>query len=72
MRDYPIDYKAFVRDLQRRAAENDMTVKQIADTLRVGQTTVYNWLNFTTQMRGSDVIRAITVIFGGKYERRSY
>lgn len=64
------NYKAFVRELKRRMIELNLTPKTAAEYMKVGQTTMYNWLNMRTTMSGEDMIRIIDTLMGGKYEKR--
>lgn len=64
------NYKAFVREFKRCMIENNMTPKQAAELLNRSPVTIYGWLNFTNTMSGEDMIRIITLLMGGRYEKR--
>ena len=63
-------YKAFVREFRRRTIEYNMNVKQISEMLNRSPVTVYGWLRYDTVMSGEDMIRIITLLMGGRYEKR--
>lgn len=63
-------YKAFVREFKRRMIENGMSVPEMALMLGKSPTTVYGWLRLNTTMSGEDMIRIITLLMGGRYEKR--
>jgi uncharacterized protein YjcR len=63
-------YKAFVREFKRRAIEYNMGPKQIAEMMGRSPVTVYSWLRYETIMSGEDMIRIITLLMGGRYEKR--
>ena len=63
-------YKAFVREFKRRMIENNMTPKQAAEMLNRRPATICGWLSLANVMSGEDMIRIITLLMGGRYEKR--
>lgn len=63
-------YKAFVREFKRRTIEYNMNIKQISELLNRSPVTIYGWLRYSTVMSGEDMIRIITLLMGGRYEKR--
>jgi hypothetical protein len=64
------NYIAFIREFKRRCIENNMNPKQVAALMGCSPTTVYSWLKLNTVMSGEDMIRIITLLMGGRYEKR--
>lgn len=63
-------YKQFVREFRRRTIEYNMSIKQISEMLNRSPVTIYGWLRYATVMSGEDMIRIITLLMGGRYEKR--
>lgn len=62
-------YRAFLRRFQAETLGQGMSVKQVAEIMRVHPKTVYGWFRLNCCMDGESVIRAIELLMGGKYEK---
>ena len=57
-------YKAFLRRFQAETLGQGMSVKQVAEIMRVHPKTVYGWFGLRAVMDGDSVIRAINIMGG--------
>lgn len=65
-----VRYKAFIREMKFRMLESGTTLAAAAKILRVSVSTMYNWINLRTVMDGENMLLAIDLLMGGKYDRR--
>ena len=59
-------YRAFLRRFQAETLGHGMSVKQVAEIMRVHPKTVYGWFRLNCCMDGDSVIRAINIMGGYK------
>jgi hypothetical protein len=59
-------YKAFIRRFQAATIGQGMSVKQIAEIMRVHPKTVYGWFRLNNCMDGESVVRALELVMGWK------
>lgn len=59
-------YRAFLRRFQAETLGQGMSVKQVAEIMRVHPKTVYGWFRKSSCMDGDSVIRAINIMGGYK------
>ena len=59
-------YRAVLRRFQAETLGQGMTVKQVAEIMRVHPKTVYGWFRMNCCMDGESVIRAINIMGGYK------
>lgn len=57
-------YRAFLRRFQAETLGQGMSVKQVAEIMRVHPKTVYGWFGLRAVMDGDSVIRAINIMGG--------
>ena len=57
-------YRAFLRRFQAETLGHGMSVKQVAEIMRVHPKTVYGWFALRAVMDGDSVIRAINIMGG--------
>ena len=57
-------YRAFLRRFQAETLGQGMSVKQVAEIMRVHPKTVYGWFALRSVMDGDSVIMAINIMGG--------
>lgn len=64
-------YKEFIRELKARMLESGTTPAAAAKIMRVSVSTMYNWINLRTVIDGENMLLAIDLLMGGRYDRRT-
>lgn len=59
-------YRAFLRRFQAETLGQGMSVKQVAEIMRVHPKTVYGWFRKSSCMDGDSIMRAIYIMGGYK------
>lgn len=63
------DYRAFIRRIRQLMYEKHISIDDFTQDMMISKHTAYNWLNFHTTMSGEDLLRAVNIYMGGKYDR---
>lgn len=66
-----VRYKAFIREMKARMLESGTTPAAASKIMRVSVSTMYNWINLRTVMDGENMLLAVDLLMGGRYDRRT-